>query len=213
MVSSAPGDAHRLIAAQVARLIPDGARLQVGPGPLGAAVLDAIDRPVRIDSGLLPDGIVGLAARGLLIGEPIGASLAGGPALSAWADGRPVLRRLEYTHDITRLSNGDPFVAVNMALEIDEQAQVNVEGLIDSALGGIGGHPDYAVAAARSVGGLSIVAVPTQHRGVSTFVERLSSSVSTLGHDVDVLVTERGSADLRGLDRIERGAAVRALWD
>lgn len=213
VVSSAPGEAHRLIAAQVARLIPDGARLQVGPGPLGAAVLDAIERPVRIDSGLLPEGIVGLAGRGLLVGEPIGAYLAGGPALCGWADGRPVLRRLEYTHDITRLSTGVPFVAVNMALEIDEQGQVNVEGVPASALGLIGGHPDYAVAGARSVGGLSIVAVPTHHRGVPTLRERLSMPVSTPGHDVDVIVTERGSADLRGLDRPERRAAIRGLWD
>lgn len=212
IASSLPGDAHRALAARVARLVPDGARLQVGPGPLGAAVLDAIDRPVRIDSGLLPDGVVDLDRRGLVLGTPVAAYLAGGAELCEWADGRPLLHGLDHTHDSTRLSSGVPFVAVNMALEIDEQGQVNVEGLGGSAIGGIGGHPDYAVAAARSVGGLSIIALPSSHGGRSTLVESLSTPVSTVGHDVDVVVTEYGSADLRGLDRAERGSAIRAIF-
>jgi acyl-CoA hydrolase len=119
---------------------------------------------------------------------------------------------MEYTHDLTRLSTGTPFVAVNTAIEIDEQGQVNVEGTPGAAVGGIGGHSDYAVAAARSAGGLSIVALPSNHRGRPTLVERLSAPVSTVAHDVDVVVTEHGAADLRGLDRSERAAALHRLW-
>jgi acyl-CoA hydrolase len=104
-------------------------------------------------------------------------------------------------------------VAVNTALEVDDQGQVNVESLPGAAVGGIGGHPDYAVAATRSVGGLSIVAVPAAHRGRSNLVERLSGPVSTPAHDVDILVTEDGAVDLRGLDRRERSKAIRGLWD
>jgi acyl-CoA hydrolase len=36
--------------------------------------------------------------------------------------------------------------------------------------------------------------------------------VTTASHDVDVVVTEHGSADLRGLDRGERAAATARLW-
>jgi acyl-CoA hydrolase len=36
--------------------------------------------------------------------------------------------------------------------------------------------------------------------------------VTTPGHDVDILVTERGALDLRGLDRAERAAAISDLW-
>jgi acyl-CoA hydrolase len=209
---SAPQAAHHAIAGHVAALIPEGARVQVGPGALGAAVLDGLRSPVRIDSGLLPDGVVGLDRRGLLLGEPVAAYLAGGDQLLDWADGRPLLHPVEYTHDPGRLSSGLPFVAVNTALEVDEQGQVNVEGLPGAAIGGIGGHPDYAAAATRSPGGLSIVALPTTARGRPTLVRRLSGPVTTPGHDVDVLVTEHGAADLRGLDRGERARAIRALW-
>jgi acyl-CoA hydrolase len=44
-------------------------------------------------------------------------------------------------------------------------------------------------------------------------VERLSAPVTTPRSDVDVVVTEHGAADLRGLDDRERERALRALWE
>jgi hypothetical protein len=207
-----PGPAYEAIARLIAPLIAPGARLQVGPSPVATALLGELTVPVRLDSGLLPEGAVDLDERGLLAAEPVAAYLAGGPRLYEWADGRPVLHPIEYTHDLGRLS-ADPLFAVNTAVEIDLDGQVNVEGTATSALGGLGGHPDYTAAAARSVGGLSIIAVPTAHDGQPTRVTRLSRPVSTPTHDVDVVVTERGLADLRGLSRPERYKALTRLWD
>lgn len=212
MPEPSPGPAHDAIAELIAPLVPPGARLQVGPSPIATALLRALAVPVRIDSGLLPGAVTELDARGLLAADPVAAYLAGGPDLYAWADGRPLLHPIEYTHDLGRLS-ADPLFAVNTAVEIDLDGQVNVEGTAASVLGGIGGHADYAAAAARSVGGLSIVAVTSVHRGRPTLVTRLTRPVSTPGHDVDVVVTERGLADLRGLSRPERRRALAALWD
>ncbi len=212
MREAAAAPHHEAIARLIAPLIAPGARVQVGPSPVATALLGQLTVPVRLDSGLLPEGVVDLDERGLLAAEPVAAYLAGGPRLYDWADGRPLLHPIEYTHDLGRLS-ADPLFAVNTAVEIDLDGQVNVEGTAASALGGIGGHPDYAAAAARSVGGLSIVAVPTTHHGRCTLVTRLSRPVSTPAHDVDVLVTERGLADLRGLSRPERSKALTRLWD
>ena len=207
-----PKPEHEEIARRVALLVPAGARLQVGPSPVGDALLRLLTVPVTIDSGLLPDAVADLASRGLLIGEPVATYLAGGPRLYAWADGRKVLHPVEYTHDPGRLSAG-PFIAVNTAIEIDLDGAVNVEGTASAVLGGIGGHADYAAAAARSVGGLSVIAVTTRHNGQPTLVSQLSRPVSTPSQDVDVVVTERGTADLRGLSRPERHAALTKLWD
>lgn len=212
MPDARPGPRHQAIAALVAPLIPGGARLQVGPSPVATALLRELADPVRIDSGMLPEAVTDLDERGLLLGDPVGAYLAGGPRLYAWADGRPVLHPVEYTHDVGRLAV-DPFFAVNTAVEIDVDGQVNVEGTAASVIGGIGGHADYAAAAARSAGGLSIIAVPSAHQGRPTLVSRLSRPVSTPSHDVDVVVTERGAADLRGLSRPERRRVLTALWD
>ena len=57
-----------------------------------------------------------------------------------------------------------------------------------------------------------MVALASTHRGTPTLVEGLARPVTTGAHDVDVVVTEHGRADLRGLDREERRAALRALW-
>jgi hypothetical protein len=209
----APGPDDEAVAAHVAALVPAGARVQVGPGRLGAAVLAALRVPVRIDSGVLPEAVVDLDERGLLLAATA-TYLVGGPRLHAWAHGRPLLHPIETTHDLGRLSADEPapLVAVNTAVEIDLAGQVNVEGTAAEIVGGVGGHPDYAAAATRSRRGLSVVAVAGAHRGRPTLVTRLSRPVTTASHDVDVVATERGSADLRGLDRAERTAALRDLW-
>jgi acyl-CoA hydrolase len=206
-----PGPEHEEIARRIAPLIPEAARLQVGPGPVGGALLRELKVPVQVDSGMLPEAVVDLAERGLLRGDPVATYLAGGPRLYDWADGRGLLHPVEYTHDLGRLSAGALF-AVNTAVEIDFDGQVNVEGTASTVFGGIGGHADYAVAAARSVGGLSIIAVTSAHDGKLTLVPRLSRPVSTPSQDVDVVVTERGTADLRGMSRSERQRALRDLW-
>jgi acyl-CoA hydrolase len=206
-----PKPEHEEIARRVAALIPEGVRLQVGPSPVGDALLHRLTVPVTIDSGLLPESVADLASRGLLIGDPVATYLAGGPRLYEWADGRAILHPVEYTHDLGRLSAG-PFIAVNTAVEIDFDGQVNVEGTASAVLGGIGGHADYAAAAARSVGGLSVIAVTTCHNRKPTLVSRLSRPVSTPSQDVDVVVTEHGEADLRGLSRPERHQALSTLW-
>jgi hypothetical protein len=207
-----PQDVHHAIAERVVALIPEGARVQYGPGPVGTAVIDAIERPVHVDTGMLSDAVVELDRRGLLLGRTYAPYSGGTQVLYDWAPGRAVVDRIEHTHDPVRLAGQPPLIAVNTALEIDLDGQVNVEAVGGSAVAGIGGHPDYAFGAARSATGLSVVAVPTMRGTHCTLVERLAAPVTTPSHDVDVVVTERGVADLRGLDRSGRQAALAALW-
>lgn len=213
LTSPPPGPVETAIAEHVARLVPEGARVQVGPGRLGTAVLAALSVPVRVDSGLLPESVLDLDERGLLLGANA-AYLVGTRQLYEWADGRGVLGPVEVVHEPARLAAAEPpLIAVNTAIEVDLHGQVNVEGTATSVMGGIGGHPDYAMAGSRCPRGLSVIALESQHGGRPTLVERLSRPVTTGAHDVDVVVTERGVADLRGLDRQERTRALRALWE
>jgi hypothetical protein len=214
MSFTAPDDRQREVADRAVRLVGEGSRLHVGPGAFGQAVLEALAVPVHLDTGLLGSAVVDLDKRGLLLGTPIATYLAGDEDLFAWADGRGVLRRLEETHDPSRLATGAPLIALNTALQLDRDGQANAEGLEPEggSVGGIGGLPDYAGAAALFVGGLSVIALPSTHRGATTLVECLSRPATVAGHDVDVVVTERGCADLRGLSRSERRRALEALW-
>lgn len=213
VVTPPPTPTDEAIASHVAALVGAGTRVQIGPGRLAQAVVSALTVPVEIDSGLLPEAVVDLDERGLLQGTPVAAYLIGTRRLYDWADGRPILRPVEATHDIGRLSSADgpPLIAINTALEIDADGQVNVEGIGTAAVGMIGGHPDFAAAGARGAG-LSVLAMPARHRDRSTMVPALSRPVTTTAQDVDVVVTERGSLDLRGMDRAERRAGLAALW-
>lgn len=201
-------DAHRTIGRLVAALVPEGATLQWGPGAIGASVVAALDRPVRVRSGLVTDELVDLDRRGLLAGPAAAAYVWGGPELAAMvAGGRFELKPISWTHDLTTLSATHRFVAVNTALQVGLDGAANVEVAGGRVITGPGGHPDFAAGAARSPGGLSIVALPATAAGRSTIV-RTPEVVSTPRCDIDVVVTEHGVADLRGLSPTERGRAL-----
>lgn len=207
-----PDAVHEALADAVLRYVPAGARLQYGPGQLGTALLRRAAVPLRIDTGLLTDAVVDLDRRGLLIGQPSATYLVGSDELYHWSDGRPILRGIEHTHDLTRLSRGEPFVAVNTVVEIDPVGQVNVEGVGDKVIGGVGGHADYCAAARASRGGLSIIATPSAVNGRSPLVERLTRPASTPAHDIDMIITESGHADLRDADWSQRRKLISELF-
>jgi acyl-CoA hydrolase len=148
----------------------------------------------------------------LLVGLPLGAYVVGTNALYQWCHGRPIATRIERSHDLSYLSDL-PLFAINTALEIDLSGQVNVEGFGKTVVAGVGGHPDFAVAGSRACEGLSIVALPTRRGRHRTLVHTLSVPTSTSRSDIDVVVTELGIADLRGLDDDERRQAMITLWD
>jgi acyl-CoA hydrolase len=204
-------DEAHAIARNCTKLISAGSVVQYGPGIVGDAVIRGLQVPVRISSGLITDAVMDLEQRGLLMESPIAAYIAGTPDLYKWADGRPIATRIERSHDLSYLSDL-PLNAINTALEIDLTGQVNVEGFGSNVVAGVGGHPDFAVAGSRACDGLSIVALPTLRGHHRTLVHTLSVPASTARCDIDVVVTEHGIADLRGLDDEERRQALIALW-
>jgi acyl-CoA hydrolase len=210
VVARPPEAIDAAIAAQIAPLVTGGATLQYGPGPVAEALLSVLEEPVRIDSGIITDAVVALAQRGFLSGTPTATYLSGTATLYDWADGRQVLAPVEHTHDTSRLVATD-LVAVNTALQIDLLGQVTLEAPGGRAAG-IGGHADYAYAASRSDTGLSVIALPTARAGRSTLIDRLELPVSTPRSVVDVVVTEHGRADLRGLSDSERSTAIRSVY-
>jgi acyl-CoA hydrolase len=196
----------------VAGLIPDGATIQWGPGSVGAAVVSAIERPVRVRSGLVTTELVGLARRGLLAGRADAAYAWGGTELWEMVDhGQLVLRGIEEIHDLSAISSLARMVAINTALQVGLDGSVNVEVTAGGrVVAGPGGHPDFAAGASRSADGLSVVALESTAGGRSTIVAR-PEVVSTPRSDVDVVVTEHGVADLRDLDASERAARLIAV--
>ena len=202
--SGAAGPEHRRIGELVASLVPAGATIQWGPGVVGASVVSALRAPVRVRSGLVTDELVSLDANGLLIAPAEAAYVWGGEGLQAMiADERLLLRDVEVTHDLTAISCTERFVAINTALQVGLDGCANVEVVAGRVVAGVGGHPDFCAGASRSPGGMSIVALQSTSGGNSTIVAR-PDAVTTPRTDVDVVVTERGIADLRGATPAER---------
>lgn len=213
-----PLDAVALaIAGHVARFIEDGATLQVGLGKAPAALMSVLGdrRALRLHSGLLSDGALDLAEAGAL--DPdwrhLSCVLAGSRRLYGRAAACDLIHvaGCDQTHAPAVLNGLGRFVAVNSALEVDLFGQCNLEIAAGRAVGGPGGAPDFARAARMSRGGLSIVALPSRAPGASRIVARLSTVASLPRTDVEIVVTEHGPADLRGLSVHERAEALIAV--
>lgn len=207
-----PDDVDLAIGRNVVSVLPDDPTLQLGPGGVAEAIVAALDRPVGVWSGLVTDAMAGLDERGLLTGPITAAYAWGGAAVARLAAaGRLRLVPVEETHDLTRVSAIDRFVGCNTALQVGLDGAVNVERVGGRYVAGIGGHADFCAAAVRSAGGVSIIALRSTVRGGgSTIVPRVEV-VSTPRCDVEVVVTEHGVADLRGVDDTERARRLVAV--
>ncbi len=219
---SAPGPVEQAIARHVAGWVEDGATLQLGIGNLPEAVLAALHghRDLGLHSGAVGDGIAALAEAGVLTnarksldtGVGIGGILMGGERLRRWAHRNPQieLRGTDYTHDPEVLAASHKLTAINAAIEVDLTGQINAEVAAGCYVGAVGGAVDFLRGAARSKGGLPIVALPATAKGKTRIVAQLSGPVSTPRSDAGLIVTEHGVADLRGQTLSRR---VRRLID
>lgn len=219
---TAPGPAEQAIARHIAGLIEDGATLQLGVGNLPEAVLAALHghRDLGLHSGAVGDGIVQLAEAGALtnarksldVGVGIGGVLMGSEKLRRWAHRNPTLqlRGTDYTHDPEVLAASHKLAAINAAIEVDLTGQINAEVAAGVYVGAVGGAVDFLRGAARSRGGLPIVALPATAKGKTRIVAQLAGPVSTPRSDAGLIVTEHGVADLRGQPLSRR---VRRLID
>jgi succinyl-CoA:acetate CoA-transferase len=96
-------------------------------------------------------------------------------------------------------------IAMNTAIECDIYGNVNSTHICGTRMmNGIGGSGDFARSAY-----LTIFCTPSVAKGgnISTIVP-MCSHVDHPGHDVDIICTEQGLADLRGLCPVERARAI-----
>jgi acyl-CoA hydrolase len=204
-----PGELERTIARNAADFVPHGAVLEFGIGTLPDAVCAELGRHegLRVHSGTVGDGVVELAER-KVVTQVDAAMLIGSKRLFDFArdNERVRLYSSEYTHDAGVLCRQPCFVAINSAVEVDLTGQVNGEFAGTSYVGAVGGALDFARAASRSPGGVSITVIPS-----ARIVERLSAPVSVPRSEAGVIVTEKGAADLRGCSLRERERRMRAI--
>ena len=222
-------DMHMRVARNVASLIPDGATLQTGIGGISEAVLHCLDdkRNLGIHTEMCPDGVVDLIESGVMNGEE--KSIHRGKAVLAFVLGTQRLfdfihenpcfefRPIKYINDPFVVAQNEHMVAINGALQIDLTGQVCADSLGTKPYSGFGGQLDFIRGAARSKGGIPIIALPStaMHGDLSRIVPVLDpgAGVVTSRGDVHYVVTEHGIAYLHGKTLRERVQALIAIAD
>ena len=207
------------IAAHIAGFIGDGAAVQVGLGKVPDAVLGRLidRRGLRLQSGMMSDSIRPLAETGALDPGWLHTSCVqvGTAVHYDWLRGRRGFAVLgcEVTHSAAVLARAGGLVAVNGAIEVDLRGQANLEYADGVRISSVGGAPDFARAARRDTAGVSVVGLPaTAKKGViSRIVPVLQQRASLSARDVEVVVTEFGSADLRGVTGDARAERIIAI--
>lgn len=220
---------HMRVARNVASLIPDGATLQTGIGGIPDAVLTCLEgkRDLGIHSEMVPDGVIDLMEAGVINGERkslhrgkvVAGFVLGTRRLFDFIDDNPSFefRSVSYTNDPYVVAQNDRMVAINSALQVDLTGQVCSDSIGTRPYSGFGGQIDFIRGAARSRGGVPIIALPST--ALSGTVSRLvpvlepGAGVVTSRADVHYVVTEHGIAYLHGKSLRERAEALIAIAD
>ena len=222
-------DLHLRVARNVASLIPDGATLQTGIGGIPEAVLTCLEdkRDLGIHTEMVPDGVIELMERGvingarktLLRGKAVAAFVLGTQRLFDFIHDNPAFefRLIQFTNDPFVVARNDRMVAINSAIQVDLTGQVCADSMGTRPYSGFGGQLDFIRGAARSKGGVPIIALPaTAKKGaVSRIVPVLEpgAGVVTSRADVHYVVTEHGVAYLHGKSLRERAEALIGIAD
>jgi len=214
---------ERKIGQYVAELIPDGATVEMGIGPMPTAVMQALrdKKDIGVHSGMITSVVMDLTEQGVITnklktidqGKTVTGIIVGSERFYRWCNKNSSLENhpVGYTHAPEVLAKIDNFVALNSPVEMDLSGQVNGESAEHVQIGGVGGLPDFVDGAALSKGGISIMAMNSTAKGnVSRIRSQFApGTIVTVGrHSVDYVVTEYGVAQIRGKSLKHRAEAL-----
>jgi acyl-CoA hydrolase len=211
---SALSDEAVAIGRHVASLVPDGATLQMGIGAIPNAVLAELTghRDLGVHTEMFSDGLVPLIESGVVNGarktlhrgQVVCAFVIGTARLYEFIDNNPSIefRPVSYTNAVDVIAANHRMVAINSALSVDLTGQVVADSIGPRFYSGIGGQVDFIRGAARSEGGVPVIALPSTAVGGS--VSRITGALAegagvvTTRGDVHWVVTEYGAVNLHG---------------
>jgi acyl-CoA hydrolase len=140
-------------------------------------------------------------------------SVIGDAALLAWAaESRVRLRPSTVVHCADHLASIPRFVAVLGSLAVGADGSLAAHRIGGRDVSGLGGAPDLAAGAHRSLGGLTVAALRSRDRHGRPALVDAVEAVTVAGEQVDAVVTERGTALLHGLSDGRRRAALEAVF-
>ena len=222
-----PGPIDEAIATHARRFIPDGATLQTGIGGVPSAIVGRLAEgdggDYGVHSEMFTNGLMLLHEAGKVTnrkGQFDGVSVAtfagGSGELYRWLDGNDEVAFLpvEVINSPDLIARNRMMVTINGALAVDIQGQVVADTIAGMQYSGIGGHEDFISGPALSLEDRSLLCLPStvtvdgqpRSRIVPWF--DAGAVITTPRHQVDVIVTEHGAAELQGLTVHQRGEAL-----
>jgi len=225
-----PTDAERAIAEHARAFIPDGATLQTGigavPSTIASLLAEGDGGDYGIHSEMFTTGLMRLHEAGKVTnqkGQFDGVSVAtfagGTEELYDWLDGNHDVAFLpvEVINSPELIGRNRLMATINGAIAIDIQGQVVADTINGAQYSGIGGHEDFVAGPALALDQRALLCLPSTIPLGDELRSRIvpwfdaGAVVTTPRHQVDLIVTEYGAAELQGKTVHQRGEALAAI--
>lgn len=225
------GEVEQQIAEYAARFVHDGATLQTGIGGIPNAIATTLAEGdgggYGVHSEMFTNGLARLhragkvtnADKGIYDGVSITTFAAGTADLYEWLDDNRDVAFLpvDIVNSPEVISRNRNMITINGAMAVDLSGQIVADTIVGNQFSGIGGHEDFVAGAALEGSDRSLVCLPSTTSVDGQVVSRImpklpaGSIVTTPRHMTDVVITEYGVAELKGLTVRERALALASI--
>jgi acyl-CoA hydrolase len=222
-----PRETDEEIAEHAKRFIPDGATLQTGIGGIPSALVGRLAEgdggDYGVHSEMFTDGLMRLHEagkvtnrKGIFEGVSV-ATFAGGSAeLYSWLDENEDVAFLpvDLVNSPEAIARNRMMVTINAAMAVDIHGQVVADTIRGTQYSGVGGHEDFVSGPALALEDRALLCLPSTVTIAGELRSRIvpwfdaGTVITTPRHQVDVIVTEHGAAELQGLTVHQRGLAL-----
>ena len=226
-----PTDVDKAIARHAVDFVPSGATLQTGigaiPNQIATLLAEGDGGDYGLHSEMFTDGCMHLhragkitnARKGQYDGVSVTTFAFGSTELYAWLDGNSdvVFLPVEIVNSPEVIAANTDMVSINGALAIDIQGQVVADTISGDQFSGIGGAEDFVAGAGLELSDRSLICLPSTFEKDGRLQSRIvpwfgpGAVITTPRHQVDVIITEYGVAELEGRTVRERGEALAAI--
>lgn len=221
-----PSDLEKTIASHVVPYVKDGMTIQIGIGTISNAMGMALKghKGLGIHTEMFTESMMELCKAGAVSGgnknykpnKIVTAFTAGSQDLIDYVHNNPEIEMGNVSTVVNpyEIAKNDNFVSLNTCIMADLTGQVASEGVGFNQISGSGGQVDFIRGAQMSKGGISILCLASTHKGKDGLESTIRTAlpagtpVTTPRNDVQIIATEYGSADLRGLSVPQRVEAL-----
>ncbi len=226
-----PTPEERAIAEHAMQFFQDGSTVQTGIGGIPSQIATFLaNGPLQdlgVHSEMFTTGLMRLHQAGKVTNRKGGdfdgftptTFAAGIPELYEWLHENDQVRFLpvRLVNSPERIARNRKMVTINGAMAVDLSGQVVADTIFGKQFSGVGGHEDFVSGPGLAAEARSLICLPATSSVNGELVTRIvpelptGSVVSTPRHQVDVIITEFGVAELQGKTIRERAMALAAI--